>query len=178
MKIILLFLAMIIYKAISNFVSFKKCESLEHQYTQWLKEQNNDFPKSKREIINLFKKAGISDSKIPVTQPIGFGKISTFNASVFENFPNRHVDHISIVLAMFSEAEGVYRKRLTDSINPLYWIETIIYLPRAIIQYLGLNTETITTKILQVLWWILTPVAILWRDQIWAFLINLFNQLQ
>jgi hypothetical protein len=129
----------------------------------------------KQEIINLFNRANISDSALPSIQEMGYGKLATFNAPVMRNMFSNDGRIVCIVNDMFNEAKGAYRQRSLESFNPIFWIESIIFLPRSIISYLGLSTESIMTKILLILWWFITPLAYLFREKILIVFMNFFN---
>jgi hypothetical protein len=58
---------------------------------------------------------------------------------------------------LFLEAIGVYKKRVNNSINPLYWLEVIFFFPEKIINYFGLNngsqTIIIVSKTFNAIYW-------------------------
>jgi len=60
---------------------------------------------------------------------------------------------------MFNEAIGYYRDRTVEAFNPLYWVETLIYLPRTLLSYIGVNPENVVVKSLQVLYWLISPIV-------------------
>ncbi len=43
---------------------------------------------------------------------------------------------------------------MIETFNPLYWIEAVINLPKQLLNYLGLPSESIVIKIAQLMWWI------------------------
>lgn len=98
--------------------------------------------------------------------------------SVFANFPNSREDFAAPLLAMFLESIGTYRARMLESLNPLYWIEAIVYLPRTVMGYLDLPTKGTGIKILQLVWWIVcaasTTALALYTPEIRTFLEGLF----
>ena len=123
----------------------------------WDKKQSNAI-QYLSEIKELFAKANIADSRIPFAQPIGYGQISTGMASVFENMFVNDADIISKILIKFDESIGVFRKRILQNFKPVFWIETIIFLPKNIIKYLGFNSNSLFTKIFQLIYWFLSFV--------------------
>jgi hypothetical protein len=97
----------------------------------------------------------LGDSYVTHVEPAGYGQISTGTISVINNMFN--TDDIRIrnqMTAFFFEAQGVYWHRAWCSFNPLYWIQTILYLPREVIEYVGLPTEHWTTKVFQLIYWV------------------------
>lgn len=139
-------------------------------YFDFLKQKDTNLSTYKRSIVNLFKRAGVKDSYIPTVNAVGYGQIASFNASIFANFPNLFKDHVSITLNMFDEAIGVYRSRIFETFNPFFWVECIIFLPKNILQYLGIDSEKVIVKIFQVIWWFAAPISIIFRDSIISFI--------
>ena len=58
---------------------------------------------------------------------------------------------------MFAESKGAYKAKLLETFNPLYWIELIIWLPKQLTLFLGLNNELKAVKtiniLLQTIYW-------------------------
>jgi hypothetical protein len=150
----------------SNIVCFLKILRLRKIYYDFLNRKNTKITTYKRDVINLFKKAGINDLYMPAAQNAGYGLIATFTSSAFTNFPSLLQDNVSAILTMFDEAIGVYRGRIFETFNPLYWVNCIIFLPKNIFQYLGVGSEKIITKIFQIAWWFLAPISLIFRDKL------------
>jgi hypothetical protein len=54
---------------------------------------------------------------------------------VFENIGRNDERIVLLMIGIFRQAIGIYKKRIIDAINPFYWLEFIIFLPQNIIQY-------------------------------------------
>lgn len=149
---------------------------------KWTMSSLDDFEEYRSEIINLFKKANISDAFIPVSQTTGYGRISTQNTSVFLNFPSRHAKLAPIMLEMFDDAVGIYRERYREAFNPLYWIDIVIFLPKNLITYLSLPLETPAFKLCNVLasaiWWIILFLLYLFGNELYQHILEFLSQLQ
>lgn len=50
------------------------------------------------------------------------------------------------------------RKRMLDAINPLEWIEFVLFLPRHLLKYFDIDTTDRTSKILNAIWWVVLVV--------------------
>lgn len=153
-------------------MAYKKIESYFN--TIYTNNTNHLVYETKDEAIKLFKQAGIEDSFIPVTQPMGYGRVASFKASTFGNYPSPLNVFFSPQLRMFSTATGVYKKKIFESINPLYWIELVIFFPKFIFQYLGISGETIVIKIINLIYWFISSLLLLFKDDIKNFIINNF----
>lgn len=125
---------------------------------------------SRAQVVRLFKGDGVKDSHVSVANHIGYGRLSIKEASVFDNFPNAREDFAYPTLAMFREAIGTYRSRMLEAFSPLYWLETLIHLPREVLGYLGVSAESVFVKAAQIVWWVmgtlLSLLFVLYRPEI------------
>lgn len=175
-KIIVLFIFVIAFKAISNYTKYKRCEKLSKMHIDWLADSCDEFPQHKGEIKKLLLGANVPDSCIPTSQAIGFGQIANANASVYLNFPSK-LAGIAVALAdKFDEAIGTYRSRFLESFNPLYWIETILFLPKNLLRYIGLDSEKVTFKLCNILltfiWWLFCAMFVFFRPYLQEFILS------
>jgi hypothetical protein len=95
---------------------------------------------------------------------------ASFNASVFQNFPSKSADHAMTAMRDFQDAMGIYRRRIFESFNPLYWINLVLFLPKNILGYVGFKTETALIKIFQLIWWLAGIVFAIFKDDIFKYL--------
>ena len=56
---------------------------------------------------------------------------------------------------MILEAKGIFKERILETFNPIYWIESAIFLPKHTLMYLGIKPDNIILKLLQLAWFIL-----------------------
>lgn len=171
----LCFIVVIIYKILSNAFYFYRTVNLFNDYQKFLKKESDTVTSKKQEIKKLFSRANIENSYLPVTQPAGYGYFHSANFPIIDNMFVNDSRVISAIIGMFEESIGLYKSRIFEAINPLYWIESIIYLPRTVISYLGLSTNAIAAKILQVIWWVVAPLAIIYRNNLISIFQNLIN---
>ncbi|PKM74994.1 MAG: hypothetical protein CVU92_03640 [Firmicutes bacterium HGW-Firmicutes-17] len=174
-QFLICFIVVIIYKAFSNTYYYFQSIKLSNDYSDFLKNESSSVFSKKQDIQKLFSRAHIKNSYVPVTQPVGYGYLQAANYPIIDNMFVKDQRVVSAIIGMFEEATGVYRRRIFESFNPIFWVETIIYLPRSIIAYLGLSTDVIAVKIIQVIWWIIAPMAIIYRNSLISVFQNLFN---
>lgn len=129
----------------------------------------------KRQVLDLFRKAGIADTVVPHSESVDSELSAVVSVSVMDNYGIRNQRFSAIIMGWFLEAIGTYRLRMLDSLNPLKWIETVLFLPASVIRYLGLSSDNIFTKILQLLWWLLAPLAVIFRNRILEIIRVLFQ---
>ena len=63
------------------------------------------------------------------------------------------------MLSKFYGSVGVYKTRTLEALNPLHWVETLIFLPREILNYLGVSQANVVSKLLQLIYWFVTAAA-------------------
>ncbi len=156
--------------------SFKKrqLKKLSSIYEEYVNDASSlTFKEKKYEVIKLFQSAGLRDPQIPLVQPVGSRHEVKGHYSVFDNLTKASPEFINRVRDLFCEAIGVYKKRANNSINPIYWLEVILFLPERIINYLGLNngssSVTIISKTLNIVYWITTMIVTILRIKLIYF---------
>lgn len=179
LKAIIIFVSVVLYKAISNATKYHRCKKFHAMFKSWIADECASLPEYKREIISLIKGAGVSDSFLPTSQPVGYGQVANYNASVLENFPSRIAIFAASVDAKFDEAIGEYRHRTYEAFNPLYWIDIVIFLPKHLLSYIGLSDSNtafkITNVILTALWWLICTGVTFFKPYILSLISTLFS---
>ncbi len=173
-KIILIISSIFIYKLLSNIYYLHRTRKLLKLYEEWMmkKDYSEKILTYKIEILRLFEKANIKDSNIPVTQPTGYGQIINTYVSIQHNlFLKGPV--FAHAVDMFLAASGVYRERIKECFSPKYWVDQILLLPKNLLNYLGLNADSIIIKIINIIYWFLIPLFLLWRDEFIAWIKSL-----
>lgn len=159
-KILFIFTCILGYKILKNLVNFYRLKKLYSYFlTITTNEVNNKAYETKVEVISLFELAGIKDGFIPVAQPIGYNFVKEMKLSLFDNYPSKKEIFYPHYLRMFDFAFGVFKYRIFEAINPIFWIDTVVFAPKAILNYLGMEPETRSFKLLNL---ILTGFYWLW----------------
>lgn len=126
-------------------------------YFDWLDDAEKigwKLTEGRSEVIQLFKEAGVEDALRPHVEPVGYGQIQTAQVSVMDNFPNSRKDFVQITVSKFHQAIGTFKSRMWEALNPLYWIESVIMLPKTALTYVGVKPEHFSVKILQLIYWL------------------------
>lgn len=166
------------YKLLSNSVRLLMVRVYKAKYLDYVSQQNFNFSVYAPSIRKLFKCAGIIEALIPICEPIGWGKLFTGNASLFDNMGYLREDVPPRMINAFAKAEGTFRMRIMECFSPLYWIECILFLPKKLVGYLGFKEDGIAAKLLQVIYWIATPVFIAVRTSIYGYITDLLRNIQ
>lgn len=179
MKLIIIFLSIWIYRLLTNLYCLHRIKFLSNKYDDFWKNKEISAREYTSEIKLIFKKADIKEEYVGHVQPLGLGQIQTGNVSVFDNMFVNDRRIVSIIFSNFDDAIGVYKRRIRENFNPLYWIDSLIYLPKKIFVYLGINEVSIITKIFQIIYWFVCAFYTLYNEQInkliQDFLSNLFK---
>lgn len=183
MNYIYIFISVVLLKFLYNLINYLENFRLYKIWTNYFdklikKKKCSNAITYTRNIEEHFKLANISNASIPFSIPIGYGQVATSEATMFENIFANDKRVIPYINNAFLEARGFFKKRMLESFNPMYWLKLIIYLPKNIIKYLGLNTDTIFTKIFQIIFWIAdTLLFVIYQDEISIFIKNIINEL-
>ena len=171
LKLLIILAVVFVYKFISAIADLINIYRYKKMYENFLNQKGVEtLLEHKSFILKLFKKANIQDSHFPVSQPVGFGQVANFTASTFDTFPSRINIFVPETMSCFHEAIGVFRNKIFECFNPLYWIRSIIFLPRTILIYLNVSAESIFIKICQVIYWLIGIIVTLFTNEIASWL--------
>lgn len=180
-KIIIFFLIISTYKVSTNLYYFFRIRHLSQMHLECLSDRAPNFPTYKAEIISLFKKAGVKNISIPITQSVGFGRAATFEADVFTNFPSAHSDISGGAVRMFYEAEGIFRQRIFETFSPVFWINSVVFAPKKLLEYLGFDENKSLFKACNVLltfiWWVFGITIMFFLPKLKEIIIELSGKL-
>lgn len=137
---------------LSKLIQIKKYYNL---YLEYLKSPSFTFSEKKPQIIRLFKEADIDNFVVTRLEPAGYGQVAKIPINGFENITLVDYEVMQLIKSKFHEAIGVFKHRLFQNFNPVFWIEFIFKLPEYILIYLGFKSENVFVRIIQVMYWIL-----------------------
>lgn len=178
-KLLIVFAFVVVYKLLTNYIHLKQVQQYEKEFIGFLSDDSYLIDEHKLQTIDLFKKAGIKDIQTPVSQSMGHGQIANFGASVFTNFPMAQKAIAEPALIMFRNAIGIYKTRMRDAVNPVYWIDLVVFFPKNILCYIGLDSETSAFKLWNVfltfIWWSICTTVAIFQPEIKDFIITHFT---
>jgi hypothetical protein len=179
LQLLFIFLACVLIKLFYNAYYYCLAKSYFAKFNQYLKNAVDDksdwtIQENKHKIINIFLHAGLKDTTLSVIEPGGYGLVKTINISLFDNIPLLRNDIPSIVVQFFKESIGVFRNRMVDAVNPIYWLESLVFLPKKIFNYLGVSADSLFIRSFQVIWWLIvaagTIIGIVFNPEFRAWL--------
>lgn len=150
---IILFVLIFAYKLISNIVNLIKIKYYSILYDDFVSNNSTDILKHRNHAIELFNRANISNTSYPISQPTGCNMVASGHTSLFTSFPTRDKRLILPTYTAFQNSIGVFKGRIIECFNPIYWINYILFLPKNILSYLNVSAESIFIKICQVFYW-------------------------
>lgn len=157
-----------------NWFYLRKANMKHHQFLQGLvrddkeaKTKSDDasvwLGARRAEIKRRVLKIGMSDSVHPHQEPAGYGRIMQVNLSVLDNLLLNNQAVQMKCKQLLSDAAGYSAVVARRHLNPIYWLDTLIFLPRAIASGIGAKTEqaSVTVNILQAIYTVLGIYLIL-----------------
>jgi len=170
------FAVILLYKLLSNFSRMIMTKFYQSKYKRYISSRNFDFTVYTYSIKKLFDHAGVAEGSVPYTQPTGYRHLVSGHAHLFDNMGVINVDVIAMMNSCFSKAYGTYRSRIFECLSPLYWIECIIFLPQKILTYLGVKADGLLVKLIQIFYWIITPLTLAFRADIYSYITELISK--
>ena len=176
MKCLLIcFAGIFLYRLVTNISALTRLNHYDEEYTMYLSHPERNFREHTAALVQLFKQAGVSDIQIPFVQPMGYGQILQGHTLLFSNMDNRREDVVANMIRCLAEARGTFKHRILESFSPLFWINQLLFLPRTVMAYLGVSGENIIVKLLQLLYWLITPLFVVFRDNLCKYIFSLFG---
>lgn len=113
---------------------------------------------SKSRVLILFSSAGVPDKKVPFHQIVGDCDCTGL-VSVFSEYPSAADPFSYYALEAFDVSIGVFKQRMVDSLNPLYWLSLIVYAPSRFFALCGTSSDNAAVKVIQALYWVLSAAV-------------------
>jgi hypothetical protein len=126
----------------------------QNRYEDYLNHANKEFSRNVPQIRKLFEDAGLKDSRTSRMEDAGLGMAKTYTLSIYDNIAVIDPDIIPRVHQKFEESIGIYRRRMFDSINPLFWLEVVYKLPENIFKQFGVSPSNNIVKVFQIIYWL------------------------
>lgn len=158
-NLLFLFIVVCIIKFSINLFKYYRLKYLLKKYREYLKNPNWEFAQYKLEIARLFKNTGIKEIGVSISENVGYGNLKVHTLSVLDNIVNRNEKVVNIVTETFYSSIGYYKSRFIETINPLFWIEFLLFVPKNIASYIGFKTDNMIANIFQITYWILGLLA-------------------
>ncbi|WP_342538558.1 hypothetical protein MKY15_21700 [Sporosarcina sp. FSL K6-1540] len=159
----MLVLIAILLVPILNYFYFQskanRCQFILNKYNAWIAdEEDEDITIYKSELEELMKLSGYWGIKIHTLDSAGYGQVRSLSINPFSQFPNSRIDVYTVIKNNLVASGGKFRRKSTYLFNPLNWIELIVFLPKHIMSYLGVEESRLGSKIVVLIWWLIGTV--------------------
>lgn len=144
----------------NQYVDYLNALSVDENWQQSFDKLNE----SQTEIVRLFEQADLAPQIISVVEPMGWGYIGTGHVRAWNYLTNSRHDIIASNQKSFHEAIGYFRARRNETFNPAYWIKCLVFWPRNLLAYLGLDKDSLLVNILQILVWLIKVILVLTNE--------------
>lgn len=159
----------IFVKTIMNGYKLWRLSTLEKEYLDYLGNLANDtenweFYEKIPEIKEFLIKAGLQSSLVDVYENLG-PAIHRYKLDLFENIAANNIEIASLMRGHLKQAIGVYKRRIREAYNPIYWIELLVYLPQNIVSYI-LGKDAIPNwliRLMNAIWWICGFIGVIMK---------------
>lgn len=107
---------------------------------------------------------------------VGYGHVQEKQINLLDNllFQNREV--LSGARNVLHVAKGHFYTNAISSLNPIFWLETIFFLPRSIASASGIELTNKLTELavnsLQMLYWLTLILIIIFRPELFDFILT------
>lgn len=163
LNLLILFFVILVLRFLINLSKYVQSKRYLEDYKQYIENGGWKIVEHSLQIVKLLEDAGVEDVAVTHVEEIGYGQLQNSRPSVFKNISIKRQDIAGHVLAMFHQAIGAYRSRMIETINPLFWIEVVIFLPKQFLKYLGASSDSLAARILQALYWIFGTLVWLYK---------------
>ena len=175
-NLIFVIAVVIVYRFVFSLSGLIRTIHYQKIYESYLKGACNDFAVHTAPVKKLFQQAKVSDIVLPYTDFVGGGHFRVTNVSVFENMAKTREDTVSAIQNCFSKARGTFRMNILECLSPLYWVQLVAFLPSKLCEYFGVSEKKFAPKIFQLLYWVLTPLLLCFRTQLYDFIVQLLQK--
>ncbi len=114
--------------------STQKQKELAEKAEDWVQ-------KNQIEIKKVVLNTGVQDQKKSYMKPLGLGYTKEQSVSALDNLLFLNSEIMGSSIEIMKRAKGYYKVQALKSFNPLFWIEFIIFLPKELSKYLGIDDE-------------------------------------
>lgn len=131
----------------------------------------------------LSQKAGIpfAEATSPIMAPSlidpALYRTIQYQSSCLDQVRLRDPFVMNSVYATMLQIKSVFQSRFCETFSPIYWIQVIVFAPQKLLLYFDIPATSIISKFFQLIYWILTPIAIFYRDTLTSHLLEFLGKL-
>lgn len=166
-----------LYRTLSTGLNYHSIKTEADKFENWLNDKEERIKAPNGEKMRfLLGKAGITESQIPYVRILGPRSYRNDVVDALKSYPTQDRQILKQLIPLIYLGIDTLQYKFRQNFNPMFWVDFVIFLPKHIISYLGLNTDNVFAKLLNIIYWLITPILVIFRDRLWDFLINFFSQ--
>lgn len=122
------------------------------------------------EITRVYLRTGRKKPIESFMEPIGYGSVQEQRLNVLDNLLYQNEQILRRARDCLFIAKGYFLTQTKQSLNPIYWLEILFYLPSSLVSASGIETTSkfaeAGIKIAQLIYWALIVLLVLTRPDI------------
>ena len=131
------------------------------------------------DIKERVEKAGIQNPIRQVMENAGYGHVAPTSFTTLDNMLFQNTEILKEVRYLITMAKGYYWSQMIKSINPIFWLEIVFFLPKSILSASGIESSNkiadIALKAVQVIYWLAVVWVLIFKPEIFLLLIGHTN---
>jgi hypothetical protein len=126
------------------------------------------------EITRIYLRTGREKPTETFMEPVGYGHVQQRNLNVLDNlmYPNQRI--LNRARDCLFLAKGHFLTQAKQSLNPIYWLEIVFFLPSSLVSASGIETTGKVTeiglKVAQIIYWLAIVAAFIFNPGVFEFL--------
>lgn len=172
-RLVIIFFLAVLLKSYLNYSKFRKAKKILNEHKPYMDNIENNYYQYIPQAQKLLTETRLHTRQIIITYPVGYDMVASSTVSVIDNLYSRHPDIANNIALVFIELTNTYKTRMSEALSPAYWIETVMFLPSRIVDYLGCSPDNVATKLLQILYWLITPILVSFRTELYQIIVTL-----
>lgn len=128
------------------------------------------------EIIRVYKLTGKEQPLQSFMDAAGYGYVQQKQLNLLENLLFQNTELLQQARDRLFIAKGYFLTSAKQSLNPLFWLEILFFLPKAIFSASGLESSSkvmdIGLKIAQIIYWLLIVYTFIFRPEFFNFIFD------
>ena len=169
MNFLSLFCVFVIYKFASNLYFLLRTKFFYKEFKSLLDDKTKrsiPITEYMHEVKYLFTKAKIKNRSLSFMREMGFGYAKEAELKMFDNIFTIDYEITPLVNQSFNEAIGVFKYRMRQSINPIYWVEFAIFLPKHVLEFFDIDSSKQLSNLIQFIYWVLSIFVFIYSDEV------------
>lgn len=154
---------------------YNQAKKLKESYEKWFTNSSNDRPNNA--IFKELYKIVYNKEIHPLSYKVGnraILQISTVDAVA--SFPTRDKQVVPTIFALLDNIYDHFYIEFEKRKTIKYFIDLCIFAPRNLLKWLGIPVTNILSKILSLIFWIISPAITIFREQLINWIMSLFSK--